>query len=288
MTHFTLNQLTDHIYWTLPDPLTDRPILGVIAGRSGTLVVDAGNSMAHATLLLECLAKQPITPPSFLMLTHWHWDHVFGAAAFDLPTFAYVETKRIVEEMAELDWSDAALDARVEAGVEIEFCRDMIKVELPDRTDLQIRPPNIGFTDQINLDLGDVVCRLIHVGGDHAADSVIVHIPQERIVFLGDCAYPNLYAPQLTYTSANVFPLIDRLLNLEADFYIQSHHPAPTPRLEFEAEMDLLRIVGHTVERLGSDRARILREIDQPVDEIDETELGEVVDAFIAGLSADL
>lgn len=284
MTQFPLNQLTNHIYWTPPDPRTDRPILGAIVGSGGTVVVDAGNSVAHATLLLERLAERPIKPPSFLVLTHWHWDHVFGAVAFDLPTFAHVETKRVVEEMAGLDWSDAALDARVEAGVEIEFCRDMIKVELPDRTDLQIRPPNIGFTDQVDLDLGDVICQLIHVGGDHAADSIIVHIPQERVVFLGDCAYPNLYAPQPTYTPAKLFPLIDRLLSLEADFYIQSHHPAPTPRTEFEAEMALLQTVGHTVKRLSSDRERILREIDQP---IDEAELGEIVDAFIAGLSID-
>ena len=55
MSKATLNQISPHVYWMAPDGNTDRPTLGVIAGTDATLLVDAGNSIAHAHLFLEAL-----------------------------------------------------------------------------------------------------------------------------------------------------------------------------------------------------------------------------------------
>lgn len=140
MTEHTFERIGPHVHWLSPASTTDRPVLGVIHGTLGTLVVEAGNSAAHAELLLREIAQAGIAPPDFVTLTHWHWDHVFGTATLDLPTFSHIETQRVVREMADYDWSDGALDRRVETGVEVAFCRDMIKAELPDRSDLMLRP----------------------------------------------------------------------------------------------------------------------------------------------------
>ncbi|GAB4428720.1 MAG: hypothetical protein Fur0044_26540 [Anaerolineae bacterium] len=47
-----LQKLNRHVYWLPPDDRTDRPILGAITGERATLLVDAGNSPAHAQLLV--------------------------------------------------------------------------------------------------------------------------------------------------------------------------------------------------------------------------------------------
>jgi glyoxylase-like metal-dependent hydrolase (beta-lactamase superfamily II) len=280
----TFNQLTKHVYWLSPDETTDRPVLGAIAGPSGTLIVDAGNSTAHAGLLLNELAQNGLAPPTYLVLTHWHWDHVFGTAAFNIPTFATRETKRIVETMAGWDWSDEALDARVEAGIEIEFCRDMIKKELPDRTSLVIKPPAIAFTHELHFDLGGVTCQVIHVGGDHAGDSCVVYIPQDRVVFLNDCLAPDLYSNPILYTTQKVFPLLDKILSFEADTYLYGHYDEPVPRADVLEYATMLRIIGRKVDQIGRNRDQILSELkdefDQPLDE----DHFETVDAFLAGL----
>jgi glyoxylase-like metal-dependent hydrolase (beta-lactamase superfamily II) len=109
MSGHQLNQLAPHVYWLSPDSTTDRPILGAIVGSRGTLLVDAGNSPTHVQSLLDELSKRGLPAPTFCMLMHWHWDHVFGASALDVPVFAHVETRRIITVMAGLDWSDAAL-----------------------------------------------------------------------------------------------------------------------------------------------------------------------------------
>lgn len=239
----TLTQLAPHTHWLSPYGATDRPALGVIQGTRHSLVIDAGASPAHARALKTHLAARGLRLPSLAMLTHWHWDHVFGTAEWDVPTCASRETARIVRHMAGQDWSDAALDARVAGGSEIAFCRDMLRLELPERADLVIRPPEIAFDSALTLDLGGVTCQLIHVGGDHAHDSTIVFVEQDRVAFLGDCAYADLYHGPRRLT-AQLFALQDRLLALDADTYVLSHHDAPMSRAEFIADAAQYRRVG--------------------------------------------
>ena len=281
--HHTFQQIAAHVYWLSPNSTTDRPVLGAIAGERGTLLVDAGNSVEHARLLLDSVAKAGLPHPTYVALTHWHWDHVFGTSALELPTFAYTETHRVVTEMAGLDWSDEALDRRVEAGVEIAFCADMIKAELPDRSGLTLRPPDIAFTGEIAVDLGGVTCRIVHVGGDHAGDSSVVYVPEGQIVFLGDCLYPDIYHPVRRYTSTRLFPLIDQLLSFDAECYLEGHNPVPVSRAEMVEYTELLKMIGRTVEEHGADRQEILSDIQRTVGALDDDHV-EIADAFLAGM----
>lgn len=280
----SLNQISPHVYWLSPDPTTDRPVLGAICGERSTLLVDAGNSPAHASLFLNELAKLKIVAPKFLVLTHWHWDHVFGTTRIDLPTIAHVETRRIVMEMTRWDWSDEALDRRVEAGLEIEFCRDMIKAELPNRHDLRLRPPDIAFTHQLELDLGSVTAHIAHVGGDHAPDHSLVYVPEDGIVFVGDCLSEDLYHPPPRYTAANLFPLLDQLLSYKAAFYLAGHNPEPLSKAGLAETASLLKTIGQTVTRLGPNRSAILAHLKETLPVLDDDCI-EIADAFLAGLS---
>lgn len=284
MNRHTLNEIAPRVYWLSPDSSTDRPVLGVIAGERGSLVVDAGASPAHAADLLAAIEARGLPAPIYLALTHWHWDHVFGIAAFPVPTIASDETRRIVTAMADLDWSDAALDARVAAGTEIAFCRDMIKAELPDRSGLTIRPPDIGFSDELTVDLGGATARAVHVGGDHASDASVVFAPEARVVFLGDCLAPDIYHTPRRSTTAKLFPMLDRLLALDADWYLAGHDPAPVSRAELEAEALLLGTIGKLVDRIGPDRAAVLAALPEALGGPADADQIEIADEFLAGL----
>jgi glyoxylase-like metal-dependent hydrolase (beta-lactamase superfamily II) len=238
-----MNALTPHVHWLAPEQAGDRPVLGVISGSQGTLIVDAGNSAAHANLLLNELAGLDLAPAKFVAITHWHWDHVFGIHTLNLPTFAHAETRRIVTAMAALDWSDEALDQRVAAGQEIAFCRDNIKLELPDRSGLILRPPDIAFNDPITIDLGGVTCQLLPVGGDHASDSVVVYVPEDQVMFIGDCLCEDLYSREPRYTPRKLLPLIDKLLAYDVDFYLEGHAPQPIPGQQMIKDLNTMKII---------------------------------------------
>lgn len=279
-----LNQLSPHVYWLPPDHTTDRPVLGVITGDNGSLIVDAGNSPAHANILLAEIAAHGLPAPRFAALTHWHWDHVFGLHTLNLPTFAHPETRRKLLEMAQQDWSDEALDQRVENGSEIAFCRDNIKAELPDRSGLIIRPPEIAIHGPVEIDLGGVTAELIPVGGDHAADSVVVYIPEDRVMFIGDCLGEDLYSGPRSYTTYKLFPLIDHLLIRDVQYYLEGHAPEPILRRSLEDDLALLKLIGRTVDQVGHDPLKISSVLQDELKITLNEEHLEIIQSFLAGL----
>src|SRR5690606_10842421 len=132
---------------------------------------------------------------------HWHWDHIFGLSVLSKAiSISSKKTKVDMEKLIHLLWSDEALDARVKEGTEIEFCANAIKKEFPEHRDNTIVLPDITFEDRVEIDLGGVTCIVQHVGGDHASDSVVVYIKEEKILFVGDCIYSDIYANKRKYT----------------------------------------------------------------------------------------
>jgi glyoxylase-like metal-dependent hydrolase (beta-lactamase superfamily II) len=280
-----MHQITPRVYWTSPAEESDRPVMGAVVGEKGTLIVETGNSPAHAEAFLAALAPYKTPPAVFAAVTHWHWDHVFGGSALSVPIVAHEQTAQIVTEMAKLSWRDKALDQRVAEGLEIEFCRDKMKVELSNamRGRLEIHSPEIAFTDCMTIDLGGLVVELVHVGGDHSSDSTVVFVPGDGVVFLGDCMYNAIYENPPYYTTRRLFPLLDRLLAFDARFYLLAHGDEPLTRAEMEAWAAELRLIGKTTEKLQGSRQAILDALQKNGKFLDE-DLQETVDCFIAGL----
>ena len=290
MSQSYLNLLTNRIAWSPPDSVRDRPIMGAVMGQHSTLIVETGASPAHANQFRAALTELHPAMPRFAMLTHWHWDHVFGTSTMKLPTIAHVETRRHVQEMARLDWRDNALNTRLAAGHELAFIIDHMRVEMTniERAALVISVPELAFTEQVEVDLGDLTAQIIHVGGDHARDSSIVFIPEERVAFLGDCYYSGFIGIDRFYTMARLLPLLDQLEALPVDYYLLSHNPDPMPRAEFLHEAGRLRRIGAAVEQTGGDRtaaqAALTNASAEPFDEYAYEDL----EAFLRGLQPDI
>lgn len=258
-------RLTENIHLLPFDHSSDRPTLGAVSGNKATLIVDAGNSSAHAEMFLTGLKPFLRSPVRYLALTHWHWDHVFGVAGMNLTTIAQKGTNEKLLEMSGCAWDDAALDERVRTGQEIAFCRDNIKIEFPDRSVLKIATADIIFNDRLEVDLGDITCRIERVGGDHSADSSVIYVPEEKVLFLGDCLGMDLYQPVWTYTSAKLYPLIEKLLSFDACYYVNSHY-SPVTRKEMEEDCRELKFIGSVVEEQKGDRDTILAIIRERID----------------------
>ena len=209
-----------------------------------------------------------------IALTHWHWDHSFGSAAVRVPVIAYADSAAELELQAGYDWSDAALDARVADGRELVFCRDMIKVEIPDRSDLEIVVPTVIVNDRHTVDVGGVTAVIEHVGGDHAPDSCVVYVPEDRVLFLGDCLYQRLHAPQPLLTIAGVRALTDKLSRYDVAVAVEGHDDAVADAAGFAARLAELRHAADLVEADGAGAV---------ADAGGDTELAELVGFLIVG-----
>lgn len=284
MTNQKMHKLTEHVYYLDSYGLTDRPILGAIVGRDRVMAVDGGNSSDHIRLYNAELDKLNIKHPDYMAITHWHWDHIFGVHETDIPTFAHVDTIKEIRRNSEYGWSDEEMDKRVEEGIEIEFCTSRIKLEfLNNRDVIKIKIPDIAFTNRIEVDLGEIDCVIEHIGGDHSEDSCIIYVPQDRVMFLGDCLYADLYTGDLSWTTEKLFPLLDSILKYDVDYYLEAHAEKPTTREQMESFAKDLRYIGKLVDEVGDDKDKIVQRLREQNDIAYNDEMEYIPDGFIAG-----
>ncbi|GAB6991035.1 MBL fold metallo-hydrolase [Paenibacillus pini] len=241
-----LKKLSDKVYYMPQYSETDRPTLGLICGENFSVIVDSGNSPAHARDFLNLVEQIDIAPVKFVVITHWHWDHIFGMDTMKLLSISHNQTKDRIEYLKTLTWDDASLDSRVETGEEIEFCSSMIKLEMPTRDHLKLKAPDISFNSTIELDLGGVRCIVEHVGGVHAQDSSIIYIPDEKVMFLGDCIYQDFYSGEWSYDLNELTVLLDKIKKYDVDYYVTGHQD-PKTHAELWSWMDELIQIGEIV-----------------------------------------
>ncbi|GKQ37155.1 MBL fold metallo-hydrolase [Streptomyces sp. A012304] len=151
---------------------------GLVVGAEAALVVDAGSSLAEGATLrawAERLAGHRVT---HLALTHPHFDHVFGAAAFaDAEVFAAVGAESVL--------------TRGGLGAE-ELRADAVRNGLDGTTaaeaaDTLVRPRH-PVSGEWTLDLGGGrQVLLANVGPGHTAHDLAVLVPgSPEVVFCGD------------------------------------------------------------------------------------------------------
>ena len=244
-------QVSTHVDRFSPDDRTDRPALGAVHGSRGTLLVEGGASVAHLGAFAAELAARGRPPVVGIALTHWHWDHSFGSAAVAAPVIAHRDTAAALAVQAGYDWSDAALEERVRDGREIAFCAEMVRLELPDRSRLRIVLPAETFAERREVDLGGVRALLQHVGGDHAADSCVVHVPGDDVLFLGDCLYQRLYAPEPLLTIAGVRALLAALAPFAVAAAVEGHDDDVADAARYASRLAGLRHATDLVETSG-------------------------------------
>ena len=187
-----LFQFSDRLWYTAAEEKTDRPVLGYLRGDRRTLLIDAGNSARHAGELQTLLAEHKLPHPDLVALTHSHWDHCYGLCGWSAISICSCATKRDLERDAALTWSDAALQSYLKTGIVQKFCEEHMRVEYPRLEEIQVTVPEISFKQELTLDLGGCHAVLRQITNPHTSDGVVVWIPEQKVIFVGDAAYEEL------------------------------------------------------------------------------------------------
>lgn len=85
-------------------------------------------------------------------------------------------------------------------------------------------------------------CKLEYVAGDHADDSVVIYIPEYKILFLGDATYQCLCSHLPYYSSQGVLELIKKLSKYNIQYALESHTDQPNTKDSFKAYLTLLQV----------------------------------------------
>lgn len=151
--------------------------VGAVAGSAGVLVVDTGASLRAGVELRQQLRKLFGKPVTHVVLTHPHFDHVLGTAAF-----AGVRVYGAVGMTRLLDRSGAGPEKLAASALAHGLCLR----EAAEATDVLVSPHH-EVSDETTVSLGDREVRLANVGPGHSGHDLAVLVPGERaIVFCGD------------------------------------------------------------------------------------------------------
>lgn len=219
----TLKRLTERVWHTDADERTDRPVLGYISGDKASLMVDAGNSREHAAMLIDEVLANGLAHPKYVAITHWHWDHCYGMCGIDAVLVASRETNLKLKEMMSWEWTDTAMAKRIETGEDILFCDEIIRKEYQDRSRIEVRSADIVFDDKLEIDLGGVTCILLKLPNSHSDDSIIVYVPEEKVVFLGDITSEDLHHGTDRHYIEKLGMLIEALEWLDFEVALHGH-----------------------------------------------------------------
>lgn len=188
-----LKKLSDRIYYLPNEEETDRPVLGYINGDKYSLAVDAGNSSKHVEKFYDELKNANLRLPDYSVITHWHWDHTFGMHAVSGKTISGKLTNAKLKEVSAWKWSDEDMKERLGTGEDIEFCDRCIKLEYSDREAIKVVTSDIEFSGRLKIDLGGIHCEIMEINAPHSEDSVLIYVPEERVIFVGDADCGDYY-----------------------------------------------------------------------------------------------
>lgn len=231
-----LHHLAAGVYAAPGDMRLGRPWVGVVVTEAGTLLIDSGNGPRQAEAIQEGLRVLGAPPVTHILLTHHHWDHVFGSCAFPAAHIvAHELTQPHLQVMADEPWSAAYVEAKGESFPRGKLVTTLMKQAVPDWTTFQVCPAHETFQDRYELEWGGYHVQMQHVGGQHEPDQTTVLVRPGNVLFLGDATYGR--ASQREWDYVDLARAMQGFLDSGADWFVEGHR-APVRRDGFQRRIE--------------------------------------------------
>jgi len=236
--------------------------IAAITTEKGTLIIDTSNSVRFAQMVRKLINKElGRNDIIYVINTHHHFDHTCGNQTF--LDAVIIGHEKCIEGMKQFEknkqgfvahrrtmiaeWKEQlkTLDKQAEEAKELialipyqeRMCEDL------EHT-YEITLPSLTFTDRMTMNLGDVSVNLIYYGsGAHTESDILIHIPEEKLLFSGD-----LFAPGWVQFGNSAEMGLGRWLHILNELFKQSNqierivtcHNGIMDRRELEIRRDYL------------------------------------------------
>jgi len=186
--------------WVEYDLVLGLASYAIVDGESA-LVYDTHTSPGRGQFVRTELARRGIEKPA-VVLSHWHLDHIAGAAAF--ADCEIIATERTAEH---LEKNRAAIESGTFAG--------------PPPIDPVVTPTRT-FAESLSLSVGSREAQLIHVN-IHSDDAAVLWLPESRTLLAGDTLEDTVtFVDEPEWLEAHLGDL-DRLQALGAERILPAH-----------------------------------------------------------------
>jgi len=185
---------------------------GIVVGKNGILVVDTLISSKKARKFLEDIRAFSDKPIKYVVNTHSHLDHCFGNAEFDKIGAVIIAHQ------------NSGKDLRLNGEATMKRARAYGLTD-DDLEGTTIALPKLTFTERMEIDLGGQTVELIYKGPSHTGGSIMVYIPDNKILFAGDILFTD-YHPNLVEGDIDGWiKTLDYIMSLDVNAIIPGHGP---------------------------------------------------------------
>lgn len=215
---FPLRKLGDGVYAVLGDTgrgSEGRSNAGFVVTKGGVVVIDALASPAQGKALLRTIRTVTRLPIKWLILTHHHPDHHFGAIVFrrgGATVIAHPDRRTLASEEGD--------DAMVSAWTGVLGLREMQGFAFADT-------PNIPITNDTTMSLGGRTFEIQVPGTAHTPGDLVVWLPDARVVFAGDLLIEDGVAMVVDGSSGGLLRGLDRIEALDPAQAMPGHGRIP-------------------------------------------------------------
>ena len=151
--------------------------MGFVVTDAGVVVIDTGMSPELGQAFLDDIRRHTDQPIRYVIFTHYHYDHVDGASAFQPTGAEFVAQENLV-------WN-------------LENLKGLERINQQVLGEVREAPavfPDITYGESRTLTLGNREIRLYHAMGE-TSDATLVYVPDEGVLFIGDLNNANLGSP---------------------------------------------------------------------------------------------
>ena len=196
-----------------------RPNAGFIVTGDGVVVIDALASPAQGEQLVRTIRSVTREPIRWLVLTHHHPDHHFGAVVLrraGARVIAHPDVSTGVDEQ-----SREAAESAWTLVVGKQQMAGFAYADVPDRA--------VATADTLRLGAKTII--IAHAwrgaGGAHTAGDLIVWLPDERVLFAGDLLIEDGVTMVVDGSGKGLLAALDTLAALEPRIAVPGHGAIP-------------------------------------------------------------
>ncbi len=209
--------------WLQPDGSWGWSNAGLVTDGEASLLVD---TLFDLRLTGEMLAAMRDAEPAAsridtLVNTHANGDHCYGNQLLEGADI--VASRACAEEMKAVP--PDLLAALVRSAHELGPAGDFLSRVFGhfDFEGIVLTPPTRTFTGREQLRVGDKTLELIQVGPAHTRGDVLVHVPEERLLYTGDILFADAHPILWEGPIGNWIRACDEILALDPQVIVPGH-----------------------------------------------------------------